>query len=578
MVKKIIMQKDSKIIPFEQSGEFYYRKAQKYIDNNNYIDALSYYRKAVEKDPDNLEYLLDLAEIYTEMNYYEESNQILFYLIQSRNSNLTECYFGLGCNFMGLQEYDKAEECFGKYLQVDADGEFSEEAQDILDILQSQDFYIEELGREIDRNTTRVYDMARKGKDYLDKGEFKKAVRQLEKALLKDSTLIFAKNNLSLAYFCLNQIDKAIALSLEVIDVFPQNIHANCNLALFYQEAGDKEKANQYLRNILSFHPEDVEDLYKIAITLCETKYHKEANKLLKKLLQYKPYDKKILHYLAVSYFNMGMYREGLKYWNKIQKIDPLNTISSYYIHKTNRVIKNAEEIKEYPYHYQVPYDEVLKRIKKINSLFKMKTEDIKKKWIKDNQLKSLLVWGLELNDNVIKRAILGLISTLKDEKAERLLREFLLKRNETDGLKREVLAYLKQNHAKEPYIAYLNNSIVEVRVNIMNFEGEKIPLEYQKVIDVAIQKMHNRYPDEYVNDILWTWEGYVKSLKSHFPRIYRKEAWAAALEYYYCRAKGIHISKSFICKFYNTSITTLNNYIKKLEDALQKGENNEVN
>ncbi|MGI6706446.1 MAG: tetratricopeptide repeat protein [Clostridia bacterium] len=571
MVKKHLFRKGNNIVPFEQDGSFYYRKAQKYIDSNNYINALRFYRKAVEKEPDNVEYLLDLAEIFTEMNYYEESNHILFHLIQDGANVTAECYFGLGCNFLGLQEFDKASECFDKYLQIDPDGEFSDEAQDLIDILQAQEFYFEEMDDEIDPQLNKLYKMANRGKAYLDQGEYRKAIQRLEKVLQKDFSLIFVRNNLSLAYFCNGQIEKAIEIAEGIIKEQPENIHANCNLALFYYEKKDMNKAQECYEKIMAFQGDDSDEIYKIAVTLCEMGRHVDANRVLKKLLQYKPYDKKILHYMAISYFNLRKYRKAVSIWNKIEKIDPLNTIAAYYKKQTNLVINGKiKRAMELPYHYQVPYDEILRRLKKMNDLMRMDHDEIYQVWRRDDHLKALFMWGMELNDNVIKKAIIGLIASFHDEKAEKLLRYYLLKRDESDHIKKEILAHLKQNGASEPYIAYMNGNIMEVRVNILSLDSEKVPPEYQKVLDLALKKMRNRYPEEHIKDVVLIWDRYMKALSSNLPRIYRKEGWAAALEYYYCQEKSIKITKAQLCRIYKTSAGTLNHHLRKMQEVLQ--------
>ncbi len=571
MVKKHLLRKGNNIVPFEQDGSFYYRKAQKYIDSNNYINALSFYRKAVEKEPDNVEYLLDLAEIFTEMNYYEESNQILFHLIQDGGNVTAECYFGLGCNFLGLQEFEKASECFDKYLQIDPEGQFSDEAQDLIDILQAQEFYFEEIDDEVDPKLAKLYKMANRGKEYLDQGEYRKAIQQLEKVLQKDFSLVFVKNNLSLAYFCNGQIEKAIEIAEGIINEQPDNIHANCNLALFYYEKKDKNKTQEYYGKIMAFQGDDPDEIYKIAVTLCEMGRHMDANRVLKKLLQYKPYDKKILHYMAISYYNLRKYREAVVVWNKIEKIDPLNTIAAYYKKQTNLVIKGKiKRGMELPYHYQVPYDEILRRLKKMNDLMRMGHDEIYQVWSRDDHLKALFMWGMELNDNVIKKAILGLIASFQDEKAEKLLRYYLLKRSESDNIKKEILALLKQNGASEPYIAFMNGNIMEVRVNILSLDREKVPIEYQKVLDLTLRKMRNRYPEEHIKDVVLIWDRYMKAASSDLPKIYRKEAWAAALEYYYCQEKSIRITKTQLCRIYKTSTGTLNHHLGKMREVLQ--------
>lgn len=577
MTRKILSMKGSKVVPFEQNGEFYYRKAQKYIDNNNYFNALGCYRKAAEKEPDNFDYLLDLAEIFTEMNCYEDSNQVLLYLIQDDEVSSSECYFGIGCNFLGLQDYDKAQECFMKYLKLDPKGEFSEEAQDLLDILETQDIYQDDLGICYDQKKIQLYKMANKGKEYLDQGNYKKAIAQLEKVLKDDPSLTFVTNNLALAYFCQNQIDKAIILSESILNDDPQNVHANCNLVLFYNEIGVKDKSEFYLKIIMEFHTEEPEELYKISVTLCEMKCHMEAQKRLKNLLLYKPYDKKILHYLAVAFFNTMHYKEALGYWDKIDKIDPGNTIAIYYKHYVVQCMKGEIQDLNLVYHYQVPYEEIVKRIKRINNIIKSPIEDIKSRWNKNEHLKILLLWGLELNDVIIKRNIIMLIASLKDYKAEKILRQFLLRKNETDALKKEILTLLKQIGAKEPYVAYMKNSIVEVRVNILAINGGKVPAEYQKILGLVLRKMRRRYSVDYIKDIVSIWDNYIQRIAPSFPQIYKQEAWAAALELCFCIKNDIHIHKAQICSFYKISVITLNHHYRSIINTVNEGENNGI-
>ena len=39
MAKELFANARAKVVPFEQDGQFYYKKARKYLENNNYINA-----------------------------------------------------------------------------------------------------------------------------------------------------------------------------------------------------------------------------------------------------------------------------------------------------------------------------------------------------------------------------------------------------------------------------------------------------------------------------------------------------------------------------------------------------------
>ena len=285
-------------------------------------------------------------------------------------------------------------------------------------------------------------------------------------------------------------------------------------------------------------------------------KEHSKANRILKKLLQYKPYDVRILHYVAVSHFNLKEYREAIKHWRKISKIDPDNTISDYYIRLAQEYLDNKDISREIFYHFQVPYDEILRRIKELNSILKLDERELLIRWKNDDNLITLLRWGLGLNDDLIKKAILNVVASFNDEKAEEFLREFLLMLNESDELKTEALGLLKQMAAEEPYLTYVDDDLMEVKVDLLDDDSFQMPLEMEMVLNIAAFKMEGRYENGYKEIIEQIWTKFVKSLyPNKLPRIKKYEAWAAALELYYCMDQDIYIKKKDIADYYNITI-----------------------
>ena len=556
MAKELFAGRLKKVVPFEQDGSFFNRKARKHIENNNYIHALSYYRKAVEKDPGNMEYSLDLAEVFSEMGYFHESNLILFFILQ-KNPSRTDCYFAMGCNFLGLQEYGKAEHSLEKYLEQDEYGFYSEEAQNFLEVLQSQEFYLEFIN-DADPDRDKSMELASKGKDFLDKGDYKRAVRELEKAARQDSSLIFARNNLALAYFCTGKLNRAIEVSKDILNDDPFNIHANCNIALFLHEKGDNKASNRHMETVMSLNTEDPEEMYKIAVTLCEMGKHRKVNRLLKKLLQYKPYDTNVLHYMAVSYYNLKQFKDAFKYWDKVEKLNPNNTISSYYKHYVKGIMKNDREYSELPYHFQVPYDEIIRRVKTIHDLLKLPSSDLKSKWKNGDGLESLLRWGLNLNDVLIKKAILNVVASFRDDKAEQFLRTFVLQKSEGKEQVEEALALLKEMDAKEPYLAYMDDNFVEVSVNHGNITSSNEDMLLD-IPDKAIKRLKQSYLVDCEDDIQDIWGCVVSYWEMNgMPQIRKPQGWSAALELYYRTREDLPVNKAELAASWQISYSTM--------------------
>ena len=73
--------------------------------------AFQNYRKAIDRAPDNIGYKLKISEILTDMERYEESNQWLLRLSRETEPVPESCEFGIGYNYLCMQEYELARPC-----------------------------------------------------------------------------------------------------------------------------------------------------------------------------------------------------------------------------------------------------------------------------------------------------------------------------------------------------------------------------------------------------------------------------------------------------------------------------------
>ncbi len=487
------MSEEKKILKFKQPAEFYYRMSQKLMDNGRYVHALSAIRKAVDMEPEDYEYSLCLAEVLTELTKYEESNRVLFDVIERGDDVSAECFFCLGCNFMGLNDIPKAQESFEKYLQVQPEGEYREEVEDFLYYFDSEEFddYYE------DEEDEEVYEKAREGKRYLDRGEYEKAVETLEAIDNEDGEMSYAKNNLALAYYCLKNIAKAMEVTRKVLKKNKANLHANCNMAVFMSEVERMQEANKYLDIALKIKTETSEDIYKIAITLCELGRHEEAVGYLKELANISPYDEKVLYYLAAAYHNTNRFKEAINLLDDIKKLDHPGVIADYYIRRINQEIQEPESYEEMAYVYQVPAEEAKKKIKYLNDSLKLPDSEYSVMWKNDVVFQDTILWGLEYGDENIKRAIAGMVAGFADKRAERILRDFLLKKRQPDEVKNDIFVLLKRMSAKEPYIAYINGEVVEVKVGAYDLDAEGMGKEYAELFHRLYDAINMYYSED---------------------------------------------------------------------------------
>jgi tetratricopeptide (TPR) repeat protein len=549
-----------KLLSFDQAASFYFKRAERYADQNHYYDALAFYRKAYEKESKNSDYALAYASMLTEMGCFDESNLVIFDMLLNDQVE-SECFYGLGCNFLGLQELERSEECLQKYMQMDPDGEFIEDVEEMLFMFKASKWLPDSIGDLNSIFSSEGMEEAEKGKHALDMGEYKKAIFFLSKAVNRNPELTFAKNNLSIAYYCSNNLEQAIKITASILENEPDNVHACCNMAIYCGEKKDEEGLHSAVAHILELDYDNADDLQKAAVTLCELGMHPQAEAMLTELIEYKPYDKKLLHYLAVSKFNQGAYMTAELYWANILKMDPKNAIAPYYIALSREYrAKPGDQPRILSYYFQVPYDETLKRLRMMGQYYE---QDGPSEIVKEEQL-SLLMWGLELNDMDMKRRILTLIAGMGTRSAQRALRQFIMKRNESDVLKKEVFVLLRAMGAKEPYIAYIDNKLSEININVMNNAGGTV----RSAIVSLITAMMEKDDAKKLELTLQVWETFTQA--NPHTKLNNPEAWGAALEYYTSNKYGGRMLKKTVCKKYGVSLSALNRRLDILRSGLE--------
>ncbi len=482
----------AKILEFNKPADFYSRTAQKMTESSNYLGALSMMRRALEKDKDNAEYTMQMAEILTGLGKYEESNSLLFDLLLHGDALRNECFFGMGCNFIGLNDFEKAQESFEKYMDEDPYGEFAEEVEDFLmffdDEMEYEDQFLE------DAKEREYQKLAQEGKRLLDNGEYEQAVNVLRKIDTNNPELLFAKNNLALSYYCIKKPDQAIEAALSVLAVDKDNIHANCNMSIFLTEKGETEKAERYLSIALRQQLEAQDDIFKAAITLCELKRHEDALKYLTNYLAVSPYDEKALFFAGIASYNLGRYNDAIKYLTDITKLDPGDSIAAYYVSHAKAVMEDEALFIELGYIYQVPSKEARNRMKYLNDCIKLPEQVFYDMWEHDKKLGDVVLWGLEYGDLFIKRAVAEIVGGFGGEKAERVLRRYILRRDQPDEVKNDIFVILKRMKAVEPYVAYFNGGIVEVKVGMPDGDNKT---GYRELFDLLVEKVKEHYSEK---------------------------------------------------------------------------------
>ncbi|MCX7923677.1 MAG: tetratricopeptide repeat protein [Clostridia bacterium] len=302
---------------YRDDPEFYFRVGMRYISKKQFTNALKYLEKAVKLEPFEADYKFNYACVLSELKETDKSNKVLTDILINIDPTIRECYFGMGCNYFDSGNLKKAKECFEKYVYIDPEGQFIEEAYDILSYLQMYD----DVGLST-RKSKIVTRLVSEAKKLIDEENYEAACSKLEKAVEHEPELISPRIELSLAYFYKNNLDKAISLARSVLKLEPSNIRALRNLAVFFTSTRENALYKQQL-NILS--KVEIRTKTQLMDLLFTYALLSEHSRLVKVLTKHIKYDKNavLLQMLAIAYYNLKQHDKAEEIWSSMEKLFP---------------------------------------------------------------------------------------------------------------------------------------------------------------------------------------------------------------------------------------------------------------
>ena len=122
------MSKDPKVVTFDRSAAYLHHRAMMNRRDNHHVDALELMRRAVEAQPENSEYRLDLAELYCEMGCHRQSSRLLLDMLSEKDAP-SECFYGLALNQLGMNDINGARNSLSLYRRRDPEGAHLEEVR-----------------------------------------------------------------------------------------------------------------------------------------------------------------------------------------------------------------------------------------------------------------------------------------------------------------------------------------------------------------------------------------------------------------------------------------------------------------
>lgn len=331
------------VVSFIPNGDYYYQKALTALERDQMDKAYKYIKRAAELSPDDGLILMQYGILEMEYQNFEHAYELI-HTAYHLDQNEPEIVFMLaevsGC--VGM--IHDAKKYALKYLDMEPEGMYSVEAQEILDFVEFEKEVLENL----DENDSEKMVGQEKARRLMEKGDFNKAIEVLEELIERFPDAWAAYNNLSLAYFYIGEAEEARALLHQVLRENHGNLHALCNLAVFAYYEKNEEELSSLLDILAKIQPYEWDNRYKLGATLALIGQYEQAYKWLRSMSK-RGYegDPGFYFWLSQSAYFSGHEEAAKQAWAYLIKLDPTKEGFEPWLHDASKskALENSREI-----------------------------------------------------------------------------------------------------------------------------------------------------------------------------------------------------------------------------------------
>lgn len=546
----------NKVVPLRLDASFYFERAIRSIECRHYDKALKYFRFGIEKEPDNPINHCNLAGLLSELGKYQEANDVLEKVLSEIDPEHYVCFYFMANNYAYLEKYELAEQCLLEYLDHDPDGEYVEEAEEMLYLLAY------ELGRpprSLSSSLPEYMKKHEKARVLLEEGQFLHASKMLEEIIEEAPSFLAAYNNLSLAYFYMGRVEEAIDLAEHVLKQEPANLHALCNLAILTEKSQKKQLSQQLVDSLKKLIPIHQDHLYKLATTLGMVGEHEAAYHLFRQLVKQEIHDDPNLHHcVAVAACNTGRLSQARRFWKRAASLDPDSLVPRFYLDQVEDWLEKSKA-PIIQYHYQLPYEEKLFELR-----FQQQSVDLFRLFKPNPLLRSCLNWVMDQDQEAPKLKVIQLLGVIGDRESELMLRQYLLKRTCSEESKKLALLVLRKIEAAPPYLLWLNNRLMTIQPPSQEKALSSKLQMWSQILVRCLEEMKD-YTYQQQDDLKVLWFAFIRTRGEELPHVRRVNGWVAAFEYVIAKHHGLQLTQSQLANKYEVSVSTVSHHVKQL-------------
>lgn len=273
----------------ENQPEVFGKIAKSYMAIGNYDQALQYYKLSIESNPEDALFQYEYAKLLSRTKNYEAASKVFNDLVLVDNEN-PNYHYELGLVLERLKDstamnrfhsaYD-LDETHQKAIYKIAKYNLQKRMYDIVD---------KYVDKGLEAYTNNVELISLKAQNYYLQQDYKQAIEWFEKLIEMGESSEFIYEKLSLSYYQLYDIEKALENRLITLKFNPNDASTRYVIGSYYFELNNFEKAEEYISNALLILDKPLDAEYiKLATVLNHQKKYPEAIKALKTAIKEDP-------------------------------------------------------------------------------------------------------------------------------------------------------------------------------------------------------------------------------------------------------------------------------------------------
>jgi len=355
--------------------------------------------------------------------------------------------------------------------------------------------------------------------------------------------------------------------TLDNVIAFQQDPDYYSQKGTYYHRKNNLNKAVLYFRKAVELEPENPLHHYNLACVLSKAGQLEEANRIFYYIVQKLDPDFTECYFLmAINYGFMDDLRLARQYLNKYLQESPEGEMAD---EARDLIYALEEEEQCFESHREqltCQDNEALEEA--ISSL----SDHQLRRRFQEREFRKILHKGLYQGSDHLKEMILRLCGRMRTVEARRYLAEYVANPWVKERLRQIALLELKNISPDGGFRIYKDGNFVEINLEAYPLQAPVWKEEWQAVLDCTTENMRKNayYREEFFEDVRAIWLDYINHVYPDVPRIVKKEAWSAGLEYSLARFHFLDLTQKELARQYGVSAASVSAKFQEINRVLQ--------